>query len=409
MMRYVLKTLNWFADCLFSWFTPTWRRKGCEARNALLRYYNYNTPHLADDRRVQILSLLNELKASLLYWNKKGTLTATENINSLGESLRGFKRSPWVETVESFFVIMVIFLGIRTYYAQPFRIPTGSMQPTLNGITVHPLAPGQELPAAPARWWQAITLGSSYSSIQVDTPKQIVDLRTERYPSILKLFTRTRIIFNDGSQATVPCASGAVAEYLRNEGKLGRMLMPGEYVVNARFDAGDMVVVNRMAYHFRRPQRGETFVFDTRGINTDVPEAMPDQSRASHYIKRLCGLPGDTIGISVPHLMVNGQVVTTGPIARVSACTAPYNRTGYNALNRLRDASVYYQAYMTEGNPVTLRSNTADPNTSEYLALGDNTINSKDSRYWGPVRQFNVLGPAFLTLWPFSSHWGNIE
>lgn len=409
MMRYLLKTLNWFADCLFSWFTPTWRRKGCEARNALLRYYNYNTPHLTTENREQILALLTRLKKALLTWNKTDTIAATQNTHALGENLRGFKRNPWVETVESFFVIMVIFLGIRTYYAQPFRIPTGSMQPTLNGITVHPLEPGQEPPAALARVWQAITLGSSYCSVTVDTPKQIVDLRTERYPRIIPLFTRTRVIFSDGSQATVPCASGAVAEYLREEGKLGRMLMPGEYVVNARFDAGDMVVVNRMAYHFRSPQRGETFVFDTRGINTDVPAAMPDQSRASHYIKRLCGLPGDTVGIDTPHLIVNGQAVTTGPIARVATCRAPHNSTGYNALNRLRDASVYYQAYMREGSPVSLRRHNEEPNASEYLALGDNTINSKDSRYWGPVHQFNVLGPACLTLWPFSSHWGSIE
>lgn len=409
MMRYVFKVLNWFADSCFAWFTPSWRRKACDTRNALVRYYNYNRPHLSEENAEKMLSLREQLSEALLFWRKDEAKKTTEAIQNLGETLRSFKRGALVETVESFFVIMVIFLGIRTYYAQPFRIPTGSMQPTLNGITVHSLQDNEPLPAAPVRWWQAITLGSSYSDITAQNAKQIVDLRTERYPKILKLLTRTRIYFSDGSQETVPCASGAVAEYLQQNGKLGRMLMPGETIIRARFDAGDMVVVNRMAYHFRRPQRGETFVFDTRGINTEIPASMPDQSRASHYIKRLCGVPGDTISISSPGLIVNGKPATESTITRVAACTAPYNKTGYNALNRWRDASIYYQAYMTEGNSVSLKHNLQDSNSNEYLALGDNTVNSKDSRYWGPVRQFNVLGPAFFTLWPFSNHWGNIE
>ena len=45
----------------------------------------------------------------------------------------------------------------------------------------------------------------------------------------------------------------------------------------------------------------------------------------------------------------------------------------------------------------------------EYAALGDNTTNSLDSRYWGPVRQFNIIGPACFALWPFTEHWGSIE
>ena len=83
-----------------------------------------------------------------------------------------------------------------------------------------------------------------------------------------------------------------------------------------------------------------------------------------------------------------------------------------------RDILKYYEARMDEYNKmylcetkptVTLNANKDNPNLREYAALGDNTVNSKDSRYWGPVRQYNVLGPAVLTIWPFTSHWGNIE
>ena len=174
-MRYVFKVLNWFADCCFAWFTPSWRRKACDTRNALVRYYNYNRPHLSEENAEKMLSLRGQLSEALLYWRKEETQKTTEAIQNLGETLRSFKRGALVETVESFFVIMVIFLGIRTYYAQPFRIPTGSMQPTLNGITVHSLQDNEQLPAASVRWWQAVTLGSSYSDITAQNAKQIVD------------------------------------------------------------------------------------------------------------------------------------------------------------------------------------------------------------------------------------------
>ena len=46
----------------------------------------------------------------------------------------------------------------------------------------------------------------------------------------------------------------------------------------------------------------------------------------------------------------------------------------------------------------------------EYAALGDNSGNSLDSRYWGTVKEFNVVGPALISLWPFTTgHWGLIK
>jgi signal peptidase I len=85
---------------------------------------------------------------------------------------------------------------------------------------------------------------------------------------------------------------------------------------------------------------------------------------------------------------------------------------------RIADQAPGYEAGYQLVDPRTAGSDPcylASPNQKvllgpgEYLALGDNTTNSRDSRYWGPVRQRNLVGPACLVYWPFSKRWGLIE
>ena len=45
----------------------------------------------------------------------------------------------------------------------------------------------------------------------------------------------------------------------------------------------------------------------------------------------------------------------------------------------------------------------------EYMAMGDNSPNSFDSRNWGPVAEKNIVGPALFVYWPFANHWGVIR
>lgn len=409
-MKKIKSILYWLLDNALAWFTPSWRRSGREALAALNRYVNYNRHVLSEEVLRTCTTYKDELSAALLNWKKEECIRLVKLIEVKCGELPGFKRGAIVEMIESFFVIMVIFLGLRTYYVQPFRIPTGSMQPSLNGIIVHPV---DEIPGVARQAWDMLTLGSAYVEATAENTKSLVNI--EDHPKYL-LFTETTLTFSDGSQVNIPSAKGAVMQYLKEQGKfietpngirLGSY-RPGETIVRARVDAGDMILVNRVAYHFRQPRRGETFVFDTRGINTSMqpPSAMRmnDQQDGTHYIKRLCGLPGDTLQIATPFLLVNGKAAVEPTIARVAAGNAPYNPEGYQQLSRIMNPL----AYMTDLGPVHLQK-TSDPTKREYAALGDNTTNSLDSRYWGPVRQFNIIGPACFTLWPFTSHWGNID
>ena len=409
-MKYVKPLLCWILDNALAWVTPAWRRNGREAMAALQRYANYNRHTLNDETLTRLSTHRADIYAALLNWNKEECTRLTSLVELQCGELLGFKRNAVVEIVESFFVIMVIFLGLRTYYVQPFRIPTGSMQPSLNGIIVHPV---DEVPGAIKQAWDMITLGSSYVEATAENSKSIVDI--DQHSKWL-LFTETTLVFNDGSKVNIPSAKGAVMEYLKSQGKLietpnGIRLgsyRAGETIIRARVDAGDMILVNRVAYHFRKPERGETFVFDPRGLNVSMqsPSALrlSDQQDGTHYIKRLCGLPGDTLQVKSPNLLINGAPATEPTISRVAEGKAPYNSEGYVTL----DYRSQPLAYMTNLGPVHLQK-TSNPAMREYAALGDNTTNSLDSRYWGPVKQFNIIGPASFALWPFTGHWGNIE
>ena len=409
-MKYPRLILNWLLDSVFAWFTPSWRRNSRETIAALKRYVNYNSHTLDAETISTCNSLRQELETELLQWNRSECERLVKQAGIKCEPMPGFKRGAVVEMAESFFVIMVVFLGLRTYYVQPFRIPTGSMQPSLNGIIVHPV---EKVPGLAQQAWDMVTLGSAYVEATAENAKSLINI--EDHPKWM-LFTETTLSFSDGSKVNVPSAKGAVMQYLKSQGKLietphGIHLgsyRPGETIIRARVDAGDMILVNRVAYHFRQPERGETFVFDTRGINTSMqtPSAvrMSDQQAGTHYIKRLCGLPGDTLQVAEPFLLVNGQAAQEPTIARVAAGKAPFNPDGYQQISHRSQPL----AYMTDLGPVHLQ-NTQEPAMREYAALGDNTTNSLDSRYWGPVRQFNIIGPACFTLWPFTGHWGNIE
>ena len=89
--------------------------------------------------------------------------------------MKEYKPSAWKENIEVVFVAVVIAMGIRAYFIQQFKIPTGSMQPTLNGIIAYPTkemnptpdsgrnAPeGYERPGLPGRIWDQIWYGRSH-------------------------------------------------------------------------------------------------------------------------------------------------------------------------------------------------------------------------------------------------------
>ncbi len=191
------------------------------------------------------------------------------------------------ELVESILVALVIALVLRAYVVQAFKIPTGSMQPTLHG---------------------AMDYGT-----------------------------------------------------------------------------GDKILVNKFLYRWmHEPERGDIVVFTTSGIDElyEEPSKNPinavrllfgwDGSR--DFIKRLIALPGDRVEIKEGKLYVNEKWLNKPEVF----------------------TSIYYENrgdFAKEGEAVIVPK-------GHYFVLGDNSSNSKDSRYWGFVPRENIKGNAFCIYWP---------
>jgi signal peptidase I len=123
----------------------------------------------------------------------------------------------------------------------------------------------------------------------------------------------------------------------------------------------DRVLANRFVYRFTDPERGDIVVFRT------PPEAAQTCPAPGVFVKRLIGLPGDTVEIRDGQLYVNEE-----PLPE------PY---------------VY-------GGEVGDNFGPVDVPEGEYLMMGDNRYQSCDSREWGTVPRENLIGPVFARYWP---------
>jgi len=129
------------------------------------------------------------------------------------------------------------------------------------------------------------------------------------------------------------------------------------------FYHSDYLIVDEISYQFRAPQRGEVIVFKYPG------------DLSQRYIKRIVGLPGETIKVQ------DGQVFI-------------YQDGVAQSLN---ENDYLFQSTQTLGDiQITLAKN-------EYFVLGDNRSLSADSRRWGALPEKNIIGRVFLRAWPFAA------
>jgi signal peptidase I len=111
-------------------------------------------------------------------------------------------------------------------------------------------------------------------------------------------------------------------------------------------------------------------------------------------------------------LLVNGVPAQDPGIRKVMECgpsVTGYDYPGYQMPSMPQPPLVAnYLGFVNVGetDEVTLP---AEPGQRGYMAMGDNSPHSFDSRNWGPVPERNLVGPAFVVYWPFRPHWGLIR
>lgn len=399
-------------------FAPKWKKEAKLLHKSGLKFLHYKRDLLKPDRIDEIESRRADLLDAIKANDKAKAEEASKQLRATCEgALPHFPaQSAWEENVEVIFVALVVALGLRAYIVQPFRIPTGSMQPTLNGITIHESKdPDFKKPWLGQQAWELLTRGRSYRNIVAESDAGVQSIRDASW----FLFTRTEVTFTDGTKIKIPAAEGETGSLLEDKSKIlpngrhpAKFFHKGDPILRGWVDTGDLVLVDKISYHFRKPKRGEVFVFDTRGIHTgqrDPNDKLNDQTGGTHYIKRLCGVPGDTLEIKSPNLWVNGKIAQEPGIQRVIKAEGEYGKRNPNGYVLAAANFGYPLPLHRPGSQLKLAAE-ARPGMREYAALGDNTGNSADSRYWGSVKEYNLAGPALFSLWPITTgHWGFIR
>lgn len=127
-------------------------------------------------------------------------------------------------------------------------------------------------------------------------------------------------------------------------------------VSKSKFDS-DRLFVNKLVYHFNSPNRGDVILFDS------------PHGDGKQYVKRLIGLPGETVEIRRGLVYVNDQLLV------------------FPGVTIRRDYSNHGKLTVPDGH---------------FFVLGDNRDSSADSRAWGFVRNDQLIGQAMFIYWPFS-------
>lgn len=133
------------------------------------------------------------------------------------------------------------------------------------------------------------------------------------------------------------------------------------YSMEPNFFSGDYLLINELSFRFKEPQRGEVVVFHYPG------------NKSTYFIKRIIGLPEEKVEIKDGKIFIFNKE-NSGGFELKEFYLGPENHTS--------------------------GSKTVSLNKDEYFVLGDNRSKSFDSRQWGSLNRTEIVGSAWLRLWP---------
>ena len=420
-------------------FFKSSKKKAKDLLSTAYKVYNYRCDTMSTSDASQMYSLIEKLE-DLISEGKADSAEFVEVEKTLEPLMRKtggniYPLTIWTDYVDMIVVAGIVALAIRSFFLQPFKIPTNSMYPSFYGMTAEVYNDKNPAPTFPKRIFRKIVKSASNYSLvakkdgalflEINDPNShsatakglfafewvdardmfIIPTKARKYTFELSgkqhsitlpaEFPIEEVIM----QAFPYSGTNNISEYLNKklqDGEIVRLqnklymklgtFKKNEQILNFDLLGGDMLFVDRFTYNFRKPKTGEPFVFMTKYCNglTRLNGGVPDDK---YYIKRLVGEGGDKLKISGSTLTINGKSAK-GSVAFEANAKKSGKYCGYVA-----DGS------LAEGAEITI------PKKS-YWALGDNSANSLDSRYWGEVPEKSVVGKALIIFYPFTERWG---
>lgn len=250
------------------------------------------------------------------------------------------------EWADALIIAFVVAMFIRTFVVELFKIPSGSMSPTLLGDFV-------------AEGLATDRKGEGHEYLLISDPMGDIVQVFEKQPDSHYIYR--------GKQSKFALTS---SQQVLLESKVHR--------------EEHRILVNKFSYWFKKPERGDVVIFRVpfgsdpvldKAQNVSVPAYHRDQSV---YVKRAVAFGGEQLMIGDDnHLYVNGELVSDPEIISKLQYFPPAGASEYQL----------------------------DIPENHLMALGDNSGNSLDSRYWGPLPFDNLRGKAVLRYWPFKDKW----
>lgn len=422
--------------------------------NALLinanRIYNYRRDVLSDKNLTKLCETCDRLKEAIE--NFKGLevsdpkyIDEFEKINNFLLKIGGkiYPKTFWIDNIEVGLVALVVVMGIRTFFFQPFLIPTNSMYPTYSGMNEIVYSLDRSPPTTKEKVLNKLLLGSKNYHLEADIDGRVsiplfsqsqfskdAHLRSLGFVSfqyvkgkkwfgllpatyreykilvgnksfkirvpldysmdsvILKTYFPEYESFNELLNEYHSDGRLNISTDTRHKIKSGTIVKKGDTLISFDITLGDALFVDRISYHFKKPDVGDPFVFKTGKIKVD--KNLKQKLGDKYYIKRIAGIGGETLSV-VDGTLYQGDE----PRDEVQAFIDNSNKKGF------------YNGYKAVGNIATGESATIPKD--HYFALGDNSYNSYDSRFWGNVPKEVIIGKAFFIYYPFTKRWGIAE